>query len=153
MILRSFTAELDAETAEAMNAFEKEFSYPLGETDRFRISHQPHYLRFFQAMGKAHLLVAMKGDTVLGSLVTVRRQIIVGGEQLDAHYFCDLKILPATRGSRTLARLFAATQSRIRAAGGSLACYGVVMDACPATTPAGLRFPLFPQSAGSPFCD
>ncbi|MDB6078918.1 MAG: hypothetical protein JWO82_2665 [Akkermansiaceae bacterium] len=149
MKLRDFTATPDPLTAAALAEFEKQFSYPLGDTTRFHLSHQPDYLRFFQAIGQAHLLVAEQGGGVLGSLVTVARSLSLDGQASAAHYFCDLKVRPSARGSRVLANLFAATQSRIRASA-SLKCYGIVMggtDRRPSDYTGRLDTPLFPQIA------
>lgn len=126
MKMRSFIEAPDPATGKALEAFEREFSYPLGERSRFHISHQPNYLRFFQAIGKPHLLTAETNEEIQGSLVTVARGLSLDGSALTAHYFCDLKLRAAARGSRVLAHLFTATQQRIRTSD-SVKCYGVVM--------------------------
>lgn len=147
--MRDVTSTPPPDLAGALESFEQDFTYPLGFSARFRISHQPDYLRFFQAIGPAHLLLAMKESAVTGALVTAARSLHRDGEEIPSHYFCDLKILPSARGSRVLAALFAATQPRIRASI-STACYGIVMGGTrqlPDSYTGRLEIPLFPKLA------
>jgi hypothetical protein len=131
MKMHRFTEEIPAGIGRALAAFEQEFSYPLGPLQRFRISHGEDYLPFFRAIGRPVLLAAEQHGKVTGVIARVdrglewRREGV--GEVFAAHYLCDLKVAPAARGSRTLARLIAATKHEIEASE-SQACYGVVMD-------------------------
>jgi len=129
MTLRQFTTSVPPAIGAAMEEFEKEFTYPLGSSGRFRIRHGPDYLRFFQAMGESMLLVAENEGRVLGSIMRVKRRIIRSGESvevIEAHYLCDLKLRGTSRGSRVLARLIRETKIAIEA-DESTACYCVVM--------------------------
>ena len=56
-------------------AFEREFTYPLGNSTRFRISHGEDYLPFFQAMGEAEVLLLEKAGLVQGVLSRVARSL------------------------------------------------------------------------------
>jgi len=112
---------------EALERFERQFWYPLGSERRFRISHGREYLPFFQAMGRAAVLVAERGGEVLGTLARVERQVCILGETKLVHYLCDLKVAPAARGGRVLPRLMQETRRQIEASG-SRCCYAVVMD-------------------------
>lgn len=111
----------------ALERFERQFIYPLGAHDSFTISHGARYLPFFQAMGEATVLVAEEAGEVLGTIAFIKRRIEQAGERRTAHYLCDLKVAPAARGSRVLARLFAEVKARIEQ-GDSHACYCVVMN-------------------------
>ena len=84
MKLESHQSRIPESTAAALEEFEQEFTYPLGEGCRFRISHGGDYLRFFRAMGEATLLVAARDGEITGSLARVERNLILrkepGGE-------------------------------------------------------------------------
>jgi hypothetical protein len=132
MEIRTFTGSVPPETGAAMEAFEEEFSYPLGDACRFRIRHGRDYLRFFRAMGRAELAVVSNGGVISGSIVHAARTVAFhppgGGspESLPARYLCDLKVAPAARGSTALARLIRETRRAILASGATR-CYCVVM--------------------------
>jgi hypothetical protein len=112
--------------AEALERFEGQFWYPLGPGRRFRISHGRDYLPFFQAMGRATVLVAERGGEVLGTLARVERRVRILGENRLVHYLCDLKVAPSARGGRVLPALIQETRRQIEASG-SHACYSIVM--------------------------
>lgn len=118
---------------QALAAFEETFTYPLGVTQRFRISHGEAYLPFFQAIGDPLVLAAERDGEVLGTLACVRRRLewrsdaASPAEAIMAHYLCDLKLRAASRGSMVLARLIRETKRGIEATG-NLACYCVVME-------------------------
>lgn len=114
---------------EALERFERQFHYPLGPERRFRISHGRAYLPFFQAMGKASVLVAERGGEVLGTLARVERWIeqrAAAPARRLAHYLCDLKVAPQARGGSVLPRLLRETRRQIEQSG-SRACYAVAM--------------------------
>jgi len=114
---------------EALERFEQQFQYPLGTTQRFRISHGRDYLPFFQAMGNASVLVVERDDEVQGTLARVERWIDHCGakpmRQL-VHYLCDLKVAPTARGSRVLPLLMQETRRQVEASR-SRSCYAIVM--------------------------
>src|SRR5690606_12094140 len=97
------------------------------------------YLNFFAAMGPATLLVAEDRDEIAGTMVIVRRQLMVrdsnsNGSQptrREAHYLCDLKISPTARSSPALFRLLKMAAEVIRPFS-SHACYAIVMSGTPA---------------------
>ena len=114
----------------ALERFESQFSYPLGDAGSFRISHGRQYLPFFQAMGKALLLAVEAAGEVVGTLVVVERVLRYGERTLEehrAHYLCDFKVSPAARGGRVAAKLLAAAKGVIMASQVH-SCYGIVMD-------------------------
>jgi hypothetical protein len=119
--LRSTPAtDLQAKLAE----FERQFDYPLGAGQRFVISHEDDYTRFFRAMGNATCLVAEAGAGVLGTLATVTRRLVTPvGETREVTYLADLKIAPAVRGGFVLKRLALAALAMNRTSAG----YSVVM--------------------------
>ncbi len=131
MTLHSLTEPPAAWLAAALETFEEQFRYPLGAAGSFRISHGPGYLPFFRAMGAAGVLVAEQSGLVLGTLASVRRTMelrLPGTVTIQAaHYLCDLKVAPKSRGTRVLARLMTSTLRHI-IADGVQAAYCVVMD-------------------------
>lgn len=130
MILHRLNTRIPEGMGAALAAFEREFSYPLGASGRFRISHGEDYLPFFRAMGEAELLLLEEAGAVQGVLARVRRVLErrggEGGEQM-AHYLCDLKLREAARGSLGLPRLIRETKRAIEGSG-SRSCYCVVME-------------------------
>jgi hypothetical protein len=114
---------------EALERFERQFSYPLGAGQRFRISHGRDYLPFFQAMGTASVLVVERAGEVLGTLTRVERLASLPCDNFApklVHYLCDLKVAASSRGSRVLPLLMRETRLQIEASG-SLSCYAIVM--------------------------
>jgi len=126
MNLHCLHAEPAAWLGEALERFEQQFDYPLGPDQRFRISHGRSYLPFFQAMGRACVLVAESAGEVLGTLARVERQIELNGANKLVHYLCDLKVTSTARGSRVLLRLMQETRCQIEATC-SRSCYAIVM--------------------------
>lgn len=109
---------------ERLSDFERQFDYPLGEGDRFFISHGDDYTRFFRAMGEATCLVAEDGTGVVGTLaVTTRYLTTPAGRGVDAAYLADLKIAPKSRGGFVLKQLAHAALAMTRVSAG----YSVVM--------------------------
>jgi len=131
----TLTAEPDGELADGLEAFERQFQYPLGPGRTFRVSHGRRYLPFFQAMGEARVLVALTDGEVQGTLAIVPRRLVatsstgaaIDHEGTPVHYLCDLKIAPGSRGGPVLSRLFGRAGEIVRASGAE-ACYAVVME-------------------------
>ncbi len=127
MNLRHFHTAVPPELGAALARFEHEFTYPLGTSSRFRISHGEGYLPFFKAMGRADLALLEDCHRVIGGLARVERRLILqGGESVPAHYLCDLKLRAEARGSTALPRLIRETRRLIEESG-SVRCYCVVM--------------------------
>lgn len=132
MKVESHVSRVPESAAAALEEFEKEFTYPLGDGCRFRISHGGDYLGFFRAMGEAALVTVSDHGKITGSLARVRRNLILRTEPgRDArlspcHYLGDLKVRVDCRGGGVLARLFRETKRQILASD-THACYGVVM--------------------------
>ena len=119
----------------ALATFEAQFSYPLGPTSAFRISHGDDYCRFFRAIGRAACFVAEDRGEVLGTVaVVIRRLGRPDGSEQTAAYLADLKVAPRARGGRTVFRLAAAAQSW--AAAMTDTAFSIVMDGTRATPPA-----------------
>lgn len=83
---------VESQLNERMSEFEKSFSYPLGDSGTFTISHGDDYGRFFRAIGKSRVYVACSGDEVIGSLAVVQRPVMINGCQQPSIYIGDLKI-------------------------------------------------------------
>lgn len=152
MTLHSFTEPPPAWMGQALERFEAQFQYPLGDNSHFSISHGQAYLPFFSAMGPATLLVAEREGEVIGTLARVQRWLHWQGEcpmkQL-AHYLCDLKISPQARGSRVLALLMNEARRQIERSG-SRTCYGIVMNgtgSLPVSYTGRVGIPLFEKVA------
>ena len=132
MKLHRFTEDVPAATGRVLAEFEREFSYPMGPSERFRISHGENYLPFFRAIGEPVLLAMEEGGKILGGIARVRRHLELRrqtgavAESSVAHYLCDLKVTAAARGTTVLARLIGETKRGIEASD-SRACYCVVM--------------------------
>ncbi|CAN5866106.1 hypothetical protein BH11VER1_BH11VER1_26960 [soil metagenome] len=120
---------------QALENFEQQFRYPLGDSGFFHISHGRDYLPFFSAMGEASVGVAERDGEVLGTLTRVKRWLEIrsgpkGTEAPDtllAHYLCDLKLSPAARGSTVLARIIREAKNPIESSE-TQKVYCVVMD-------------------------
>jgi GNAT superfamily N-acetyltransferase len=99
-------AELAARAAE-LAAFERAFTYPLGN-DRFHIDHGVDYLAFFRGLGTPFAHLAERDGRIVGVLVAVRRQL----DGRAVWYVCDLKVESTASGrdlARRLLRTWAAT--------------------------------------------
>ncbi len=134
----------DEALARSLARFEQQFTYPLGETQRFHVSHGDDYPKFFRALGRARCFFAEREGAIIGSLAVVVRKITLpNGTDRDAVYIADLKIAPHARGGRTLLRL--ATEAAAWVGESAPLHFGVVMDGT-AVTPdrytgrAGLPF-------------
>lgn len=152
MTLHSFTEPPPGWMGQALERFEAQFQYPLGDSGHFSISHGQAYLPFFAAMGPATLLVVEREGEVIGTLARVQRWLHWQGEcpmkQL-AHYLCDLKISPQARGSRVLALLMNEARRQIELTG-SRTCYGIVMNgtgSLPVSYTGRVGIPLFEKVA------
>jgi hypothetical protein len=123
MNIRTLEAPPDAALAAALERFERRFTYPLGESTSFRISHGDDYARFYRAMGDARVVVAERDSEVLGTLGGALKQL---GGDTNALYVGDLKVLPGFEAGIVLLRLATAliawAKPRVSAA------FGVVMD-------------------------
>jgi hypothetical protein len=121
-----------AEFAQALTAFERQFTYPLGPGRFFRIDHGDDYPRFFRAIGEAACFVAEREGCVLGTLgAAVRRLALPAGGERRVVYLGDLKVAPSARGGRALPRLVRAAQDWVGSRAN--AAFGVVMDGTAAT--------------------
>jgi hypothetical protein len=134
MKIRRIVQAPEPELSEALEEFERTFSYPLGAGRSFRISHGQDYARFFRAIdaGSGATFVAVGGDgRVRGTLgVAVRLLQYPGGESRLAAYLGDLKTAPGVGRGWTLLRLGAEVTAWSKAHGAEVA-YGVVMDGTP----------------------
>jgi hypothetical protein len=132
MIVHRLCGPPPVELSQALSAFEKQFTYPLGPGRSFQIDHGEDYPRFFRAIGEAACFLAERDGCVLGTLgAALRRLILPEGSERPAIYLGDLKIAPPARGGRTLPRLVRAVQTW--ANGRTDAALAVVMDGTPVT--------------------
>lgn len=133
--------------ARALEVFEGQFVYPLGEDHSFRISHGEDYPRFFRAIGETACFVAEANGRVLGTLgAMIRNLLLPSGEETTVAYLADLKVSSGTNRGRVLYQLMRAArdwmENRVSAA------FGVVMDGTPVTPQrytGRLGFPAFQQ--------
>jgi hypothetical protein len=135
--------------AAALRSFEREFTYPLGSSNRFHISHGDDYLRFFRAIGRASCFIAEDAGVVLGTIAVVRRRVgMPDGTEKDAAYLADLKARPDALRGRVLLRLVRELQSMDEAP--PQAAFGIVMDgtrAVPTQYTGRMGIPLFKELA------
>jgi hypothetical protein len=134
MKVRLLDAAPDAALALALAQFERRFTYPLGESTAFRISHGEDYSRFYRAMGESTVVIAERDGDVLGTLAgAVRPLRSPDGGSLKVLYVGDLKVIPGLEAGIVLVRLAAALMAwatpRVSAA------FGVAMDGTRKTPP------------------
>jgi hypothetical protein len=127
MSVRAIVEQPSRQIADALARFERVFSYPLGASTRFRISHGEDYVRFFRAMGQGTVFVAERNGEVLGTIGAALREIAApGGRVASALYIGDVKVRPGPESGFTLLRLALAVrrwaETRVAAA------FGVAMD-------------------------
>jgi hypothetical protein len=125
--IRALDAPPEPALAQALGRFESRFTYPLGESTAFRVSHGDDYSRFYRAMGESKVVIAERDGEVLGTLGGAVRQLrSPDGGNLSALYVGDLKVLPGLEAGLVLVRLasvlIAWATPRVTAA------FGVVMD-------------------------
>lgn len=116
----------------ALRAFEAGFTYPLGRSRTFHISHGDDYSRFYRSMGEAVCFVAEEAGGILGTVsAAIRRLILASEEEKVVAYIGDLKLASYARGGLILLRLLASLErwGRARTDSG----LGVVMDGTPIT--------------------
>jgi hypothetical protein len=103
-ILDIFHLETRATYSQKLKEFEKEFSYPLGESS-FSIVHglnsKYDYFSFFEQMGKVFYLVIEKNDQIVGAGCLILRTI----NNQKVWYFCDFKITKKCRGLKLLEKI------------------------------------------------
>jgi len=86
--------ELNVKLQSALQDFEAEFTYPLGENKKFRISHGEKYTAFYQSMGETICLVAIEDNKVFGTFSCALRHYITSktNEKKRIAYLGDLKV-------------------------------------------------------------
>jgi hypothetical protein len=136
------------ELAAALEAFERQFEYPLGTSSTFHIAHGADYVRFFRAIGEAACFVVQKRE-ILGVLsAAVCHLQAPDGSVAPAGYLCDLKLAPAARRSLAICRLAQTAEPWLRARCDR--AFGVVMDgtsAIPTRYTGALGIPAFREVA------
>jgi hypothetical protein len=89
---------------EKLHNFEKEFSYPLGQSN-FYIKHgEKDYFEFFDQMGETHYFVAEDKGKVVGAGCAILREDEYNKKYW---YLCDFKIISEYRGKKILEKMFA----------------------------------------------
>jgi hypothetical protein len=112
--------------ATGLAALEQAFTYPLGASQRFHVSHGDDYTAFVRSMGESVTLVVEADGRAIGALsMALRSLTIPGGEISPSIYICDLKVLPDQRHGFVLRRLFRAALRWGEARASS--AFGVVM--------------------------
>lgn len=85
--------------AAGLRALERDITYPIADgQDRFWIDHGPDYHPFFSRLGEAHFLLALDGDTVVGTAAGILRTARFGDRTIPTGYACDLKLARSHRG-------------------------------------------------------
>jgi len=101
----------------AIDSFEKEFSYPLGAANRFRISHGETYSVFFQSIGESQSLIVEHDGIVCGAIGAALRTIFTPhGGTIKAAYIGDFKVSEKVRSSGVAYRLLKETQNWVLSA-------------------------------------
>jgi hypothetical protein len=91
---------------QALDEFEKTFTYPLGEGQRFSISHGPRYDNFFRSLGEHCCLASILDGRVLATIGAAKRTLrYADGSEHSALYIGDLKTAQEARGTIVLWRL------------------------------------------------
>lgn len=117
----------DPELGKALEQFETQFTYPLGEGQRFRISHGADYPRFFRAIGEASCHIAENYGSILGTIGAAQRPLLFpSGEIWNVGYLGDLKIPPLARNGLALLQLAQSVYEWGKTLADS--AYGIVMD-------------------------
>jgi hypothetical protein len=117
MRIHAIDSLINPALAEAIDSFEKEFSYPLGPTNHFRISHAQNHSGFFQSMGKSQSLIVERDGIVYGAIGAALRTIYTPhGSSIKAAYIGDFKVSEQARGSSAAYRLLKETQQWILSA-------------------------------------
>lgn len=129
---------LDQNTAravlEAVSHFEREFSYPLGGSMRFSISHGADYCLFYKSLGDSATFVIDRKGVILGAVSVSVRNLACTGRRLRSAYVGDLKLLPEARKGFNLLRLVGAAESWVRSHHSDVqSAFGVVMDGTEST--------------------
>lgn len=107
--------------------FETGFTYPLGPTTRFRITHGDDHTRFFRAIGAACCAVAVHDDRVLGLLAAAVRPMRLGAEPAQpVGVLGDLKVDPEARSGVVLHGLLRTITAWLRER--TQTAIGIVMD-------------------------
>jgi len=140
--------------AAALSDFEESFTYPLGDEERFHISHGEDYTRFFRAMGDSVTFVVTdkRAERVYATLSLVPRELVSPqGHKIHAVYLCDLKASPGIRRGWALLKVFDAAHAwALRLRPRVTAAYGVVMrgsERTPANYSGRLGMPAFRRVA------
>lgn len=103
--LNSISREKRLELSREYCEFEKQFTYPLNESQLFRISHggSDDYFKFFERLGDVHIVDIRLKDELVGIGAVVLRSIA----GVKFWYLCDFKITKKHRKKGILALLFA----------------------------------------------
>ena len=121
----------NAATAAALCEFEEGFTYPLGESARFRISHGEDYALFYRSIAPesaASCIATDERGAILGTLsVALRPLRWPDGTCRSAAYLGDLKMRSRPGAGRVLVRLAEAV-TRWGLERGAVGGYAVVMD-------------------------
>lgn len=111
MSVRRLEHAPDSGLAAALARFEAEFTYPLAEGRRFRISHGDDYPRFFRSLGRAACFIDERHDGIGGVISTaVRAAMLPDGSTRRVLYVGDVKVRRDIRGGLTLLALGAAVR-------------------------------------------
>jgi hypothetical protein len=126
MQIIELTPPLYAAFSRHVNEFERLFTYPLGQDQKFRIDHGPQYDAFYRSMGEAHTYYALYHDKIVASIAYVIRHVKRGESVDQVAYIGDLKIHPDHQATRVFLTMAKHVQPILEQ---QLSCaYGIVMD-------------------------
>ena len=102
MKLYQLNEKPDAPLSKALQTFEREFQYPLGENATFTISHGDDYANFYRSMGEATCFLLKKREEIIGSFCYALRSMVKkeNNRKKRIAYLGDLKILPSYKNTR-----------------------------------------------------
>ncbi|MBI5245967.1 MAG: hypothetical protein HY923_02205 [Elusimicrobia bacterium] len=95
-----YSVAVPQSVGQSLRALEREFDYPLGPDERFRIDHGPEYGRFYSSMGESACVVVYDGDEPCATVSAALRT----AAGAPAVYGGDLKVHPRARGGKAYHR-------------------------------------------------
>jgi hypothetical protein len=130
MNVRIVTDSCNPALTAALQTFESQFHYPLGQ-GWFRISHGQEYLGFYRSMGQARAIIVEDSQGIAGVCCATKRELHhprYGSRQI--LYLGDLKLAQRARSGRILWTLLKAIQEHFSE---YEMAYSVVMHGTPQT--------------------
>lgn len=110
-----------------LSKFEKEFTYPLGQDQSFRIDHGEDYGAFYRSIGDECIFYLEKENRVIGVISTTIKSIkLASGKVTSVGYIGDIKLTPSYQ--KTIAALYLFKSIKPFLEQQAQIAYGLVMD-------------------------